>query len=114
MAVSFEFMKTLHGSPNERFIQLVSNKHKVTSIDQDISWESGKCKDNNQPHVNSTVEESFRPLSIQTGKNQYWALNTAWGIFEFPNMVSDIIEKKFIEKYGKDNISTHKYKFQIY
>jgi len=118
MAVSFDFRKTLHGSPDERFIQLVCEKHKIMNVAEDpyVSWESGKCRESvsdNLPNENSKIEEAIRPLSIKTGKNQYWVLDTAWGIFEFPNnKVSEIIENKFIDKYGESNISTHKYEFQ--
>ena len=95
MAVCFEFLKTLHGSPNERFIQLVSNKHRTTTVDPDISWQSGKCKESISTTENATVEEAFRPISLQTGKNQYWVFDTAWGIFEFPNSDIKVISQLF-------------------
>jgi hypothetical protein len=113
MSIKFEIAKTLHGSPDERFIQLKGESYKVSSSDPDINWSPGFCRDscdNPELQSNSMFEDSIRPLSIQVGSNQFWTFDTAWGLFELPNhKVSELIEKKFINKYGVDNIITHKY-----
>ncbi len=114
MSVRFEIAKTPHGSPDKRFIQLKGHQHKISSSDPDINWSPGFCKDDKPNYLSeSFFDDSLRPLSIQVGANQYWKFGTAWGLFEFPNnKVSEIIEKKFIDKYGIANIITHKYQYK--
>lgn len=116
MSIRFEIAKTLHGDPNKRFIQLKGFPHKIVNSDPDINWSPGLCKGDNDQSMdisNSVFEDSFRPLSIQVGSNQFWTFDTAWGLFEFPNFkVSDMIEQKFINKYGDKNIITHKYEYK--
>ena len=109
MSVSFEIAKTLHGSPDERFIQLKAFPHKISSSDPDTKWSPGFLQN---PDVKSDLEK-FLPISVQVGSKQFWYFETDWGLFEFPNKkVSDLIEEKLINKYGVGNIITHKYLYK--
>ena len=109
MSVSFKIAKTLGGSQDQRFIILKSYPHKISSSDPDIKRSPGFCKNHD---VKSELEE-FIPISVQVGSKQFWYFDSAWGLFELPNnKASDLIEEKFINKYGVGNIITHKYQYK--
>ena len=109
MSVTFELSKTLGGSQDQRFIILKSYPHKISSSDPDIKRSPGFCKNTD---VKSELEE-FLSISVQVGSKQFWYFDSAWGLFELPNnKASDLIEEKFINKYGVGNIITHKYQYK--
>ena len=97
---SFEYRRTLSGShqdgtqlsTNDRFINLSCNKTQVQTT---------------MPFVN----ELFPPLCIPSG-SQFMIWDTSWALIALPNtQASDLIEKRFIEKYDT-KLLIHKYQHE--